>query len=344
VANKRRQAQVDSEQPSAGIEAPAQPPVKRARAGKQDAAPASSTTAHGARASLEALRAAFVSALPGIAAAASAASENAATLNRDFASFVAGSPPIDELEKGCRQYLEYARQDAAASCGLEAPCRQFLDYLRDLRPESNAAAGTSERADTSAAANAPGPSCPSAQPHDPAPAGDAVAGSLADAPPTGPHGPSWQIVVDAVQWHSASDASKTVADLRVRAVSTSPLPPGAPRSGSLELRGAPVDAHDSDTISAEAARALAGGLASCRGTLTALALTDMKLSTGSLRTLLSPLAGSASLRRVDLSSLCSRWTEVGTATSKRPSWRGRGWPPSQLLGLRPKARGCPPHS
>ena len=294
-----------------------QPSAKRTRAGEQvttSGASAFSPTAHDAGATLDALRAAFVSALPDIAVATGAVSERAATLNRDFAHFVATNPPIGELEKGCQQYLEYsapqqdAQQDAAASCGLEVPCNQFLDYLRELRP--------------ACAAGAP-------------------ADALAER-----NGPPWTIMVDAVRWRSASDAKSTETDLRARAV-IDRTACWAPRSASLELRGAPVDAHDNDTISSEAARALAGGLSACKGTLTALALTDMKLSIDTLRTLLSPLTGSALLRRLDLSSLCSRWTGTNTLGAERGALLSemiRGWPQLEAIVLTDctLAEGCAP--
>ena len=215
------------------------------------------------------LRAAFVSAIPGIAASASAAftSARAALLNETFAQFVAGDPPLDELEASCKQYLRYAQQETTAGpCGLEAACHDFLSYFRQLRPAREAA--------------------------------------------------PVQIVRRDVQWYSAADVDEVVGQLRAQTVS------------AVDLTGAPVDAQDSDTISMEAATTLATGLAGCRSTLGTLSLTDMKISTDGLRTVLHSLAGSPVLRRVHLSNLCSRWTVQNTLGSERGELLAelmRGW-------------------
>eukprot|EP00966_Prymnesium_polylepis_P193251 4479258-Prymnesium_polylepis.1 len=98
---------------------------------------------------------------------------------------------------------------------------------------------------------------------------------------------------------------------------------------SVDLTGAPVDNQDSDTISPEAASALATGLASCRSTLATLALRDMKISTNGLRTVLHSLAGSPVLRRLDLSNMCSRWTVTNKLGGERGALLSelvRGWP------------------
>ena len=185
VASKRCQAQVASKKPAASDEASVQPSAKRTRAGEQvttSGASAFSPTAHDASATLDALRAAFVSALPDIAVATGAVSERAATLNRDFAHFVATNPPIGELEKGCQQYLGHsapqqdAQQDAAASCGLEVPC----NTIPRLPP----------RAATACAAGAP-------------------ADALAER-----NGPPWTIMVDAVVGARLRHAKSTETDLR----------------------------------------------------------------------------------------------------------------------------------
>ena len=82
---------------------------------------------------LDALRATFISAVPGIVAKLRPASVHVAKLNADFGAFVASNPSIDELEKGCQQYLEYARQESATIDSLQDDCNKFLAYLRDLR-------------------------------------------------------------------------------------------------------------------------------------------------------------------------------------------------------------------
>ena len=116
---------------------------------------------------------------------------------------------------------------------------------------------------------------------------------------------------------------------------------------SVVLRGAPVDAHDNDTICAPAARALAGGLAANMGTLSTLALTDMKLSAEGLRVMLHALRGSGALRRLDLSNLCSRWTVTNTLGRERGALLAeliRGWPGLEALVLADctLAEGCAP--
>ena len=249
----------------------------------------------------ELLRATFVSALPGIAVSARPASARAAQLNETFLQFVVSKPPVDELRKGCEQYLEYAQQEAAAPCGLETPCLDFLRYLQGLRQS---------RGEASAVMNA-----------ETGHGGLRVQDEL--RPPSsvigaqvGPGGLLSQIVLRDVQWYTTSDACETVARLRPQATI------------SVDLRGAPVDTQDSDTISLEAAVELAKGLASCTGTIEALALTDMKISTESLCTVLQSLAGSPVLRRLDLSNMCSRWVTTNTLGSDRGALLSglmRGW-------------------
>ena len=228
----------------------------------------------------DSLRAAFVSALPGIAGSASAA-----PLNDTFCQFVAGNPSLAELKESCEQYLEYACETPGPS-GLEAPCGEFLSYLQQLR-------GVSE-----------------AEP------------DAAQPLPTG--GPPVLILLHSVQWHAACDAADTVARLTAQAVT------------SLELRGAPLDAQDSDSVSVEAARALAVGLVGCRSTLASLSLQDLKLSMEGLRAVLQALAGSPALRRLELSNLCSRWTVSNTLGEERGSLLSellRGWPRLESLRL-----------
>ena len=241
------------------------------------------------------LRAAFVGALPGLASSTGVASERAAQLNETFAQFVARSPPLEELKQSCEQYLEYAtQQEIAGPCGLEAACRDFLGYYRELRPNAEAVGAAIEH------------SLPEA-------ASEQATATQAGAE----RGPPVYIVLQDVQWHSASDVGGTVARLRTEAVT------------SLELRGAPVDAQDNDTISAEAASALAAGLVSCRSTLTMLALKDMKINTDGLRAVLGSLAGSSVLHQLDLSNMCSRWTVTNTLGGERGALLSelmRGWP------------------
>ena len=115
-----------------------------------------------------------------------------------------------------------------------------------------------------------------------------------------------RIVRQEVQWYTAADADEMVSLLCAGAAVT-----------SVVLKGAAVDAQDSDTISMEAASALAAGLAKCKTSLTTLALTDMKISNAGLQVVLQALARSAVLRRLDLSNLCSRWTVANTLGSER---------------------------
>ena len=226
----------------------------------------------------EQLRAAFVTFVPGLAASVDTSSERAAELNATFTQFVVGNPSLDELAKGCEQYLEYAKQEQLGSAaGFEVPCQNFLAYVWELRAAADKA-------------------------------------NLAAAP--GPDNLPLQIVQHDVQWYSAADASGAVTRLHTSSVT------------SVDLSGAPIDALDSDTISAEAARALASGLASNKGTLATLALTDMKIGTAGLCTVLRSLDGSSALRRLKLSNLCSRWTVTNTLGSERGGLLSeliRGW-------------------
>ena len=258
--------------------------AKVRRCGEQGAGP--DATGGGASGQLSALRAAFVSALPGIAASARVTSARAAQLNEAFAQFVAASPPVDALGQGCEQYLAYASIcELEPGEGLEAACRDFLSYLRDLRAAAEAGAPSSSTAGAGA--------------------------DLRTEMPAPVH-----VAVQDVQWHSAGDAREVVRALRAGAVC------------SVVLRGAPVDAHDNDTICAPAARALAEGLAANIGTIATLALTDMKMGAEALRVVLHALGGSGTLRRLDLSNLCSRWTVANTLGRERGALLAeliRGW-------------------
>jgi hypothetical protein len=152
---------------------------------------------------------------------------------------------------------------------------------------------------------------------------------------SGPAGPPVRIVQREVQWYSASEADETVARLRAEAVA------------SLDLKGASVDAQDSDTIGSDAASALAAGLSHCAGTLEALSLTDMKLSVAGLGAVLNALAGSLALRRLDLSNMCSRWTVTNTLGSERGALLSQlivGWRrlESLILADCTLAAGCVP--